>query len=118
MSTMNVVADRNTRGSALRASRLFVVLALAGGLAACQSADENAISGDKYAAYSETVPDYRILDDEAAMASVSFSDEPTTVAKELQLKVVSYSTAAEEASKCGIFLAEISEWGAINCGKQ
>ena len=52
------------------------------------------------------------------MAGVSFNNEPKTVVEELQLKVVSYSTAAEEASKCGIFLAEISEWGAINCGKQ
>ena len=117
MSTMNVVADRNTSGSALRASRLFVVLALASGLAACQSADESAISGDKYAAYSETVPDYRILDDEAAMAGVSFNDEPATVVEELQLRVVGYSTAAEEASKCGIFLAEISDWGSMNCSK-
>ena len=108
MSTMNVVADRNTSGSALRASRLFVVLALASGLAACQSADESANSGDKYAAYSETVPDYHILDDEAAMAGVSFNDEPATVVEEL-LNSFTYAVSLFLARKKGAEAAHESQ---------
>jgi hypothetical protein len=104
-------------GRPFSAARFLVAMVLAGGLAACGQGNDGSIKGDKYAAYSETVPDYAILDDEAAMADVQFGDSAPKAVEDLKIRVVSYSTAAEEASKCGIFLAEISEWGAMNCGR-
>lgn len=112
-TTFDLSSILNTHAGA----RLLAVALCVGALTACQSGDQGSISGDQYSAYSETVPDYHILDDEAAMANVQFDDAPAQAVEELQIKVVSYSTAAEEASKCGIFLAEISEWGAMNCGR-
>lgn len=101
-------------GRLLSGARLLVATVLAGGLAACGQGNDGAINGDKYAAYSETVPDYRTLDNQA---DVRFGEAAPQTVGELKVRVVGYSTAAEEASKCGIFLAEISEWGAMNCGR-
>lgn len=117
MSSSTCGANTRISGRTFLAARLLPAVLLIGGLSACGQGNEGAINGDKYASYAETVPDHTILDDEAAMADLGFNEAGPQVVDELQIRVVNYSTAAEEASKCGIFLAEISEWGAINCGR-
>lgn len=117
MSNAVFGASLVSSGQLFSATRFLAAIVLAGGLIGCGQGNDGAINGDKYAAYAETVPDYRILDDEAAMANVQFDNAAPQAVEELKVRVVSYSTAAEEASKCGIFLAELSEWGAMNCGR-
>jgi len=117
MSSTIFDANLTLSGPAKFAARLLAAVVMAGGLAACGQGNDGNINGDKYSAFAETVPDYKILDDEVANAGVQFNDAAPQAVEELKVRVVSYSTAAEEASKCGIFLAEISEWGAMNCGR-